>query len=160
MGWGFLRSSRKKIGLVASSGGHWEELLCLRELADRYDAFFVTERGAQAGALRAKLYRFAQIDRGEPLFIFHFLWVSVRALWIVLRERPDAIVTTGALLAFPFCAWAKLCGKKVIYLESAARVQAASLTGRLVGRFADLFLVQWESMLGCCPKAVYAGRVL
>ena len=27
-------SNAKKIGFISSSGGHWEELLCLREIAE------------------------------------------------------------------------------------------------------------------------------
>ncbi len=155
-----MRAGRKKIGFVASSGGHWEELLCLKEVADRNDAFFVTEKGVQADAdVPGRIYYFSQINRREPLFAFHFAWVCLRALQIVLKERPDAVIATGALLSFPFCLCAKLCGKKVIYIESIARVQEASLTGKLVSGFADLFFVQWESLLSRYPKAVYAGRV-
>lgn len=155
-----LHTNRKKVGFIASAGGHWEELLCLKEIADRYDSFFVTERaGRPAAEKQARTYYFAQINRREPLFLVHFAWVCLCALRIVLRERPDAVIATGALLSFPFCLCAKLCGKKVIYIESAARVREASLTGKLVSRFADLFFVQWESLLRCYPKAVYAGRV-
>ena len=34
-----------------------------------------------------------------------------------------------------------------------------SLTGRLVYPFADLFLVQWESLLELYPKAKYVGGI-
>ena len=37
-----------KIGFIASSGGHWEELMCLKEIAKTYNSFFVTEEGGQA----------------------------------------------------------------------------------------------------------------
>ena len=75
------------------------------------------------------------------------------------KEQPDVVITTGALLAFPFCLLAKLMGKKVVYIESFARVYDKSLTGKLVYPFADLFIVQWESMLKCYPKAVYTGGI-
>ena len=48
---------------------------------------------------------------------------------------------------------------KVIYLETFARVNDRSLTGRLVYPIADLFLVQWESLLEFYPKAKYVGGV-
>ena len=38
----------KKACFIASSGGHWEELMCLKEIADEYDTFYVTEEGGQA----------------------------------------------------------------------------------------------------------------
>ena len=45
-------------------------------------------------------------------------------------------------------------------IETIANLHSRSLAGRLVYPVADLFLVQWESMLELYPKAVYAGRVL
>jgi UDP-N-acetylglucosamine:LPS N-acetylglucosamine transferase len=78
---------------------------------------------------------------------------------IMLREKPDFIVTTGALISFPFCIYAKLMRAKIIYIETFARVNDRSLTGRLVYPMADLFLVQWESLLELYPKAKYVGGI-
>lgn len=47
----------------------------------------------------------------------------------------------------------------IIYIESFARVDEASLTGKLMYPLADLFLVQWEDMLKVFPKAIYAGGI-
>ena len=77
----------------------------------------------------------------------------------MVREKPDFVVTTGALISFPFCVYAKLMGAKVIYIETFARVKDRSLTGRLVYPIADLFLVQWESLLQFYPKAKYVGGI-
>ena len=151
---------QKKICFAASSGGHWEELMCLKKIADENFAFYVTEKGGQIQDMELeKLYTFAQISRKEKLFIFHFVWVMLRSLYIMLKERPDVVIATGALITFPFCFYAKLLGKKVIFIESFARVHDTSLTGRIVYKFADLFIVQWESLLKCYPNAVYAGSI-
>ena len=75
------------------------------------------------------------------------------------REKPKVVVTTGALISFPFCVYGKLMGAKVIYIETFARVNDRSLTGRLVYPIADLFLVQWESLLELYPKAKYVGGI-
>ena len=76
-----------------------------------------------------------------------------------MQEKPEVIITTGALIAFPFCLIGKLKKTKVIYIESFARVNNKSLTGKLVYPFADLFIVQWESMLELYPKAKYTGGI-
>ena len=81
------------------------------------------------------------------------------ALKIINKERPNVVITTGALIAFPFCVFVKLRGGKVIYIESFARVYNSSLTGKIIYKFADLFLVQWESMLEVYPKAKYVGGI-
>lgn len=57
------------------------------------------------------------------------------------------------------CYIGKLFGSKIIYLETFANIKTKSLSGKLVYPIADLFLVQWESMLECYPKAVYVGGV-
>lgn len=149
-----------KLGLVASSGGHWEELMCLKDIAMKNDSFYVTEAGGQSDDSELKnIYLFKQINRKEKLFFFHFIKVFIKALIIMMREKPDALISTGALLGFPFCLIAKLMRKKVIYIESFARVQNSSLTGRLVYPFADLFIVQWEAMKSVYPNAVYTGGI-
>lgn len=149
-----------KLGMIASSGGHWEELLCLKQLAQKHTAFYVTEEGGQAqDSNMDALYLVSQINRQEKGFLLHFIQLFIKAWRIMKKESPDAVITTGALIAFPFCLIAKLKGKKVIYIESFARVRQKSLTGKLVYPFADLFIVQWEQMCKLYPKAKYMGGI-
>lgn len=147
-----------KICYVASSGGHWEELLCLKELFPLYESIFVTEAGGQADEAGVRpLYTVEQINRKEKAFFLHFLRLFRKAKTILRQEDPDLIVTTGALIAFPFCLIGKLRGKKIVYIESFARVDNRSLTGRLCYPLADLFLVQWETMKHVYPKSIFVG---
>jgi len=149
-----------KIGLIASSGGHWEELMCLKKIAQENEAFYVTEEGGQAADSNlSPLYLVPQINRKEKLFFLHLLKLFGKAFSILRREKPRVLITTGALAAYPFCVAQKLRGGKVVYVESFARVNNASLTGKLVYPFADLFLVQWESMVEVYPKAKYVGGI-
>lgn len=153
-------ASNKKLCFVASSGGHWEELMCLDTIAQKNSSFFVTEDGAQAeGFLSEKIYTLPQINRHEKYFLLHFLKLFAKAGKIIFNEKPDVVITTGALIAFPFCLFVKLRGGKVIYIESFARVHDASLTGKLVYRFADLFIVQWETMIDVYPRVKYVGGI-
>lgn len=149
-----------KICFVSSSGGHWEELMCLKVLNNENSAFYVTEVGGQADSCNFdNLYKFPQINRHEKRFWWHFIQLFFRAGKILRTEKPDMVITTGALLAFPFCLLAKIRGAKIVYIESFARVHSRSLTGRLVYPFADLFLVQWETMLRLYPKARLVGGI-
>lgn len=149
-----------KACFVASSGGHWEELMCMKSIADEHDTVYVTEEGGQArDSSLANIHLLPQINRRQKDFLWRFGKLLISAGKIMYREKPDFVVTTGALIAFPFCVYAKLMGAKVIYIESFARVYDRSLTGRLVYPMADLFLVQWESLLECYPKAKYVGGI-
>ena len=38
------KETKQKICLVSSSGGHFEQLLCLRKLSEDYDCFILTEK--------------------------------------------------------------------------------------------------------------------
>nr|WP_225349401.1 hypothetical protein [Limosilactobacillus reuteri] len=55
--------------------------------------------------------------------------------------------------------FAKLMKKKVIYIESFARITTPSLTGKILYHFADLFIVQWKELLKVYPKAKYFGGI-
>lgn len=150
----------KKICFVSSSGGHWEELMCLKPITDNYNSFFVTEEGGQAQDSSIPLiYTLPQINRHEKYFCIHFLKIFFKARMILKKERPNVIITTGALVSFPFCVLSKLYDCKLIYIESFARVKDASLTGKLAYKLADLFLVQWETLLDIYPNAKYVGGI-
>ena len=83
----------------------------------------------------------------------------VQQLFIFLKERPDVVITTGAGLAIPTCIYAKLFKKKVVYIESFARINSVNKTGKLIYKYADLFIVQWETLLEFYPNATYGGWI-
>ncbi len=149
-----------KACFIASSGGHWEELMCLKEIAKEHDTVYITEEGGQASDSNfEKIYVVPQINRHEKHFPIHFIKLFGKAVKIMFKEKPDFIITTGALVVFPFCICAKLIRSKIIYIESFARIHNRSLTGKLIYPFADLFLVQWKSLLKFYPKAKYVGGI-
>jgi len=57
------------------------------------------------------------------------------------------------------CCIAKIFGAKVIFIETFANMKTRTVAGNLIYKFADLFIVQWESMLEVYPKAVYGGWI-
>ena len=149
-----------KICFISSSGGHWEELMCLKKIMNKYKSFYVTENGGQMNDSNLKnIYGVKKIDRKEKLFIINFLVLFFKSLKIFLKEKPDVVITTGALVSYPICLIAKIFRKKIVYIESFARVNSRSLTGRLMYPISDLFLVQWEEMLKLYPNAKYVGGI-
>lgn len=150
----------KKIAFIASSGGHLEEIARLTDIEKGHDSFLVTEKGDfQMPDFGKRQYLVNQMNRRELLFLPKFVLLFVNAILLLRKERPDIIITTGALIAYPFCVIGKLMGVKVVYIESFARVHKPSLTGRLLYNFSDLFVVQWEDMLENYPKAVLGGGI-
>ncbi|MEZ5447992.1 MAG: hypothetical protein R3E89_02850 [Thiolinea sp.] len=79
--------------------------------------------------------------------------------WILLRERPDAILSTGAAPGAVAVMLGKLLGIRTIWVDSIANVQQISRAGRLIQKRADLFLTQWPH-LSAEPEIRYQGSVL
>lgn len=75
------------------------------------------------------------------------------------KEKPDVVICTGVLAMIPICLISKLMGKKLIYIESFAKVTSPTETGKLLYKFADRFYVQWKPMLKFYPNAVYLGGI-
>ena len=153
-----MSKSKRKICFICSSGGHFSELSKLKTVAEGYDSFLVVEKteGFKTDFCK-KQYFLSVINRKEFFFILHFLWMLVLELLIFFRERPDYIITTGALCSYPMARIAHFFRKKVIYIESYARIYDLSNTGHRMYRFADCFIVQWPELLEKYPKAEYHG---
>lgn len=147
-----------KIALVASAGGHMVEISQLEDFYKRYNHFFVTFKRADTieMAEEKKVY-FVNDPKRNP---FKFFINFIKSIYILGRERPNIILTTGAGVAIPISVIGKIFGRKLIFIESFCRMKEKSLTGKILYPFADLFLVQWKEMLKSYgKKAIYVGGV-
>lgn len=151
---------KKKVCFVASSGGHFEQLMMLKPLMEKYDGFIMTEKTTyKSSGDKIRTYYLKQVNRKEALFPFLFLYDFFYSLVVFMKEKPDYVISTGALATIPICLITKLFGKKLIFIESFAKVDSPTLTGKLLYRFADRFYVQWEPMLKIYPNAIYLGGI-
>jgi len=154
------KGKKIKICFAASSGGHYEQLLMLKPLMDKYDSFIITEKTFYEVQLDdKKTYYMKQVNRKEKTFIIKMIVNTIYSLKIYIFERPDIVICTGVLAMIPICLLAKIGKKKLIYIESFAKVTSATLTGKLLYKFADQFYVQWKPMLEIYPKAIYLGGI-
>ena len=150
----------KKICFTASSGGHFEQLMMLKPLMDKYDSFIVTEKtGYSVIKDDRKVYYLNQVNRQEKTFIFKMITNTFKSFKIFFKEKPDVVISTGALATIPMCIFAKVLKKKIIFIESFAKVTSPTLTGKLVYKFADQFYVQWEQMKEHYPNAICKGGI-
>jgi UDP-N-acetylglucosamine:LPS N-acetylglucosamine transferase len=144
--------------LVASSGGHLFEVLRLREGWSRSDRHWVTFETADARSLLSgeSVTYAAHPTNRNLLNLLRNLVLAVRLIRVL---RPRAVVTTGAGVAVPFCWIGRLFGARVVYIESFARIDGPSLTGRLVHPVANDFFVQWPNVQPFFRKAQYRGAL-
>jgi len=148
---------KTKICLACSAGGHLTELIQLEKSWKGLPHFFVSDKRFNAVDLskKEKVY-FVSCPRRN---LFKFLANVFQSLRIMLNERPTVVISTGADTAIATCLIAKAFGKKVVFIESFCRIKEPSLSGKIMYRFADLFLVQWKQNLEFFPKAEFSGSV-
>jgi hypothetical protein len=148
-----------KVALVCSSGGHLAQLHRLRPWWSRHERLWVTFDTPDALALLADepvIWAHHPTTRNLPNAIRN-LGLAVR---ILLRERPDVVVSDGAGVAFPFFLVAKILRAKTVYIEVYDRLDSRTLTGRLCAPITDLFCVQWEEQRRLYPRAKLIGALL
>ena len=149
-----------KVCFAASSGGHYEQIMMLEPLMKDYDSFVITEETHyKLNDIENKIYYLKQSNRKEIIFIWNMFINIFKSISIYKKEKPDVVICTGVLAMIPICLIAKFMGKKLIYIESYAKVTSPTMTGKFLYRFADRFYVQWEPMLEFYPKAIYLGGI-
>jgi len=154
---GLWKSSATKILAVSSPGGHWIQLNRLFPVFSKHETVFVTTNpNYRPGISLAKFYSVIEATRKEKLNLIIQL---VEIFYILLRERPDVVISTGASCGFFGLFFGKLLGARTIWIDSIANTQILSLSGRLVAKFADLWLTQWPEL--STPKGPeYKGRII
>lgn len=145
-----------KVVLVSSAGGHLAELLELSDAFAGHEVVHITYRSAMTENLD-RAYRFENIGTSP--------WKALRTVWpvfkILRREKPDAVVSTGAEIAIIVFYVAKMLRLRTLFIESWTRVTEPTRTGRLVYPICDAFLVQWPDLLAAYgDKARYRGAIL
>ncbi|MFB8623565.1 UDP-N-acetylglucosamine--N-acetylmuramyl-(pentapeptide) pyrophosphoryl-undecaprenol N-acetylglucosamine transferase [Enterococcus casseliflavus] len=148
----------KKICLISSSGGHYEQILMLKKLNEFYEVFVITEK-TKYNSDEKNIYLIQQVNRKEKLFLFKMTINFFKLLKIYFQEKPDVIISTGALSVIPMFLIGKIMNKKLIFIESFAKTNTPTMTGKLLYRFTDLFIVQWDEMKKVYPNAIVLGSI-
>ena len=84
-----------------------------------------------------------------PKLILNFY----QAYKLLKIEKPNVIISTGASIAVPVSIIGKFFFKsKIIYIETFARINKPSLTGRIMYFIADKFYFHWKELNKYFPK--------
>jgi len=139
----------KHVMAIASAGGHWVQLMRLRPAWSGLKVTYVTTdpslalNAADGASVKPGFRVVTEANRWQKGRLVRQLF---QLLVILLRERPDVIVTTGAAVGYFAIRLGKLFGCRTIWIDSMANVEELSLSGRKVGRHADLWLTQWPHL--------------
>lgn len=142
---------------VASGGGHWVQLLRLRPSFEDADVAYVTVDDAYR--CQVEPARFHRVPDATQWDRFKLVLLAVRLVWILARERPDLIISTGAAPGYLALRLGGLLGARTLWLDSVANVEELSRSGRMIGPHVDTLLTQWEH-LAEPGGAQYRGSVL
>lgn len=144
--------------LVCSSGGHLMQLHELRAAWTPFPRKWVTFDKSDARSLLRDehvIHAFGPTNRNVPNLLR-----NLRLAWsVVRRERPAAILTTGAGVAVPFAWVAKLHRIPVVYVESFTRIEGLSLSGRMIAPVATRLYGQWPELAQRTPRVRFAGNL-
>lgn len=145
-----------KIAFVTSSGGHLTHLIQMKSWWENKERIWVTFRKTDAESIlkcEKKYWCYYPTNRNiKNLFKNSYL-----AIKVILKEKPDLLISTGAAVAIPFYYIGKIYGCKLIYIEVYDRIDSPTITGRVVYPICDEFIVQWEEQLRFYPKAKLLG---
>lgn len=153
-----------KVLFISSTGGHLSELMQLKSMFSKYDYHIITEKTKSNMHLKEKHpkrvnYLVYGTKSNMLTYPFKLLYNCFKSLFLYIKIRPKFIISTGAHTAGPMCCIGKIFGSKIIYIETFANSETKSVTGKLVYKFADLFILQWEGMLKLYPKAKFGGWI-
>lgn len=131
--------------------------MLLRDCLEQYDVRFATTDAAIAHQRGIEAFEtLPDCNQNKP---FQSLLCSLKALLIVLRLRPDVVLSTGAAPGY-FCLLAgRLIGARTLWIDSVANGEQLSMCGKLSRRTAHECLTQWEH-LADETHVRYRGAVL
>ncbi len=149
---------------IASAGGHWVQLKRLSPAwAGCRVTYVSTDPQLRDGVLadpgdaaEVQFYTVKDANRWQKLRLMVSL---LQIVWIMLRARPDVVITTGAAPGFFALRLATWMGKRAAWIDSIANAETLSLSGQMAGGRCDLWLTQWENLAD--PEGPsYSGSVI
>ena len=153
---------KKKVLFISSTGGHLTQMLKLKSIFNDYNYLLITEKNDVTKNLKDEFnnkYFVYYNNQNKIKYLFVNIINAFKSIGVFIKYRPNVIVTTGANTAVPLCYLGWLFRKNVIFIESFAKRNGKTLSGKLVYPIATTFIVQWKEMLNVYPKAKYFGGI-
>ena len=137
-------AGKRKLLAIASGGGHWVQLLRLRPAFADYDVVFVSM--LESYAEQVGQARFHLVPDASRFDLKGFAPVFLKALRIILKERPAAIVTTGSAPMLAFLMLGRAFGIRTLWIDSIANSERMSSSGRIARKIAHRCISQWPEV--------------
>ena len=145
-----------KVFAVASIGGHWVQLLRIaKALEKEFDVVYMSTHEKCATMVEGRVYySMNDFSRWDFYKMFPEL---LHSIYIICKEKPSIVITTGAAPGLVCLFAAKICGIRTVWIDSIANVEHISFSGRIASKFASHIYTQWPSLAG--NKVIFAGNI-
>lgn len=146
---------KSTIVVIASAGGHLTQAMCATSLVEQ-DLVLVCNKNMLRGSRFKRIYTVTDTQHSVLIHTRNLL----KGIWILLRERPQAMFSTGGPICLPFALLAKLTRTRFVYLDTLSRVTELSNSGKMIEKYGlyDSFLSQWESVAEKYSGVEYHGQ--
>jgi UDP-N-acetylglucosamine:LPS N-acetylglucosamine transferase len=118
-------------------------------------AYLTTDPGHRSEVGGARFHVVKDANRQNKLAL---VFCAMKVVWVLLRERPTVVVSTGAAPGYLAIRFARLLKARTLWIDSVANVEELSMSGRMASEAADLCLTQWPHLAG--GRIRYVGAVL
>lgn len=145
-----------KVFAVASIGGHWVQLLRIaKALEKEFDVVYMSTHEKCATMVEGRVY-YSMNDFSRWDF-YKMFPEFLHSIYIICKEKPSIVITTGAAPGLVCLFAAKICGIRTVWIDSIANVEHISFSGRIASKFASRIYTQWPSLAG--NKVIFAGNI-
>ncbi|MGE0776332.1 MAG: UDP-N-acetylglucosamine--LPS N-acetylglucosamine transferase [Sphingomonadaceae bacterium] len=149
--------SNPRLLAIASGGGHWVQLRRMLPAFEGFDVAFVSTFDHYVTQVAG--HRYYVVPNASRFDLKGFFPGAWRALRILMKERPDAIITTGSAPMLIFLMLGRLMGARTLWVDSLANPERMSSSGRIARRLAHETVSQWPEV-AAAEGVRYWGSVL
>jgi UDP-N-acetylglucosamine transferase subunit ALG13 len=142
-----------KICLVTPPGGHLNEILFLSQLFQDHPHFYILNKAIIEPESMRGLTRVVSFSHRDWRFL-----INIKEAFNILRkEKPKVILTSGGGFSVAFALAGKVLGIPTVYIETCAKVDVPTMTGRAMRHLTRDFFYQWPQVAKHFPRGKYVG---
>jgi UDP-N-acetylglucosamine:LPS N-acetylglucosamine transferase len=146
-----------KILAVASNGGHLVQLLRLLPAFKGSRLTLIST--SQDAPKDLQLERYFCVTDSNFDQKLRLVKTAIETFFLMLRIRPEVVISTGASPGLFCVLWGALMGRKVIWIDSIANTEKLSMAGRAALRITKHCYTQWPDVAK--PNGpLYIGSVI
>ena len=133
----------QQILAVSSGGGHWEQLMIISDAFEDCPVTYATTIGSLAERTGKTATIIHDCNRNRPIAGLQCLWETFS---LVRKTKPAVVISTGAMPGLFAIFFGKLFGAKTVWIDSVANCEQLSMSGKIAGRLASLWVTQWRHL--------------